>query len=91
MSSTRLKDESHPNVTNHISDDSSDSGSEPESDRKMDDTSSVKDQKVTTVVAVMDTSPEDPENGIEHSKKSRRSNKLLFTKQIRVLLNSGVP
>eukprot|EP00956_Cyclotella_meneghiniana_P021002 scaffold37682_cov57-Cyclotella_meneghiniana.AAC.1 len=41
------------------------------------------------VIAVIDTSTDDPENGIEHSKRCRRTNKLLFTKKIRVLLDSG--
>ena len=67
----------------------SDSGSEPESDCDGDDKASVRDQKVTAVVAVIDTSTDDPENGIEHSKRCRRTNKLLFTKKIRVLLDSG--
>ena len=34
-------------------------------------------------------STEDPASGIEHSKRCRRTNKLLFTKKIRVLLDSG--
>jgi len=89
MSSTHFKDESQHDVTHNIPDDSSDSGSGPESDCEEDKKASVRDQKVTAVVAVIDTSTEDPENGIEHSKRCRRTNKLLFTKKIRVLLDSG--
>ena len=46
-------------------------------------------QKVTAVIAAIDTATEDIESGIEHSKRCRRTNKLLFTKKIRVLLDSG--
>eukprot|EP00956_Cyclotella_meneghiniana_P016092 scaffold25194_cov46-Cyclotella_meneghiniana.AAC.1 len=76
-------------VTHKIPDDSSDSGSGPKSDYEEDEKASVRDQKVTAVVAVIDTSTDDPKNGIEHSKRCRKTNKLLFTKKIRVLLDSG--
>ena len=54
-----------------------------------DDTSSLEDQKVTAVIAVINTSTENQASGIEHSKRCRRTKKLLFTKKVRVLLNSG--
>jgi hypothetical protein len=90
MSSTRLKDETPSNyVTTNIMDESSESDNFSDSNRELDDTSSVEDQKVTAVIAVIDTSTEDPASGIEHSKRCCRTNKLLFTKKIRVLLDSG--
>jgi hypothetical protein len=78
MSSTRFKDETPTKVT---MDESSGSGNYSDSDHKMDNTASVEDQKVTAVVAVIDTSTEDPASGIEHSKRCRRTNKLLFAKK----------
>eukprot|EP00956_Cyclotella_meneghiniana_P003714 scaffold4513_cov37-Cyclotella_meneghiniana.AAC.9 len=78
MSSTRFKDESQHDVTHKIPDDLSDSGSGPESDCDENDTASVRDQKVTAVIAVIDTSTEDPEYGIEHSKRCRKTDKLLW-------------
>ena len=54
------------------------------------DTSSVEDQKVTAVIAAIDTSTEDQASGFEHSKRCRRTKKLLFTKKVRVLLDSVV-
>jgi hypothetical protein len=66
------------------------SHSDIDTDTEMDDSSSVEDQKVTAVIAVIYTATEDPTNGIEHSKRCRRTKKLLFTKKIRVvLLDSG--
>ena len=55
-------------------------------------TSSVKDQKkqmVTSVIAIIDTAMEDKSSGHEQSKRRRHNSKLLFTKKIRVLLDSG--
>ena len=46
-------------------------------------------QKVTALVAVIDTAAEDLASGHEQSKRCRRSSKSLFTKKIRVLLDSG--
>jgi hypothetical protein len=89
MSSTRFKVETPTNVTTDNMDESSESGDFADSNHEMDDTSSVEDQKVTAVVAVIDTSTEDPASGIEYSKRCHRTNKLLFTKKIRVLLDSG--
>jgi hypothetical protein len=90
MSSTRLKDETPTNdVTTNIMDESAESDKFSDSNHELDDTSSVEDQKVTAVIAVIDTSTEDPASGIEHSKRCRRTNKLLFTKKITVLLDSG--
>jgi hypothetical protein len=90
MSSTRFKDQTPTkDVTTNNMDESSESDNFSDSNHEMDDTSSVEDQKVTAVVAVIDTLTEDPASGIEHSKKCRRNNKLLFTKKIRVLLDSG--
>ena len=86
MSSTRFKDETPPNVSTELEETSD---SEQDTNQEMDDTSSVEEQKVTAVVAVIDTATEDPTNGIEHSKRCRRTKKLLFTKKIRVLLDSG--
>jgi len=86
MSSTRFKDETPPNVTTQLEEPSD---SEQDTDQEMEDTSSVEDQKVTAVVAAIDTATEDHTNGIEHSKRCCRTNKLLFTKKIRVLLDSG--
>jgi hypothetical protein len=82
MSSTRFKDETPSNVTVNKMDDPS--YSDYDTNQEMDESPSVEDQKVTAVavVAVIDTSTEDPTNGIEHSK-------LLFTKKIRVLLDTG--
>ena len=85
MSSTRFKDDTPPNVSNEV-EETSDSEN---TNQDMDDTSSVEEQKVTAVVAVIDTATEDPTNGIEHSKRCRRTKKLLFTKKIRVLLDTG--
>ena len=68
------------------------SNSENEFSSNMDEESispSVVEQKVTAVIALIDTATEDKENGIEHSKRCRRSSKLLFTKKVRVLLDSG--
>ena len=76
MSSTRFKDDTPPNVSNEV-EETSDSEN---TNQDMDDTSSVEEQKVTAVVAVIDTATEDPTNGIEHSKRCRRTKKLLFTK-----------
>jgi hypothetical protein len=87
MSSTCFKDETPSNVTTNKMDDPSDS--DYDTDHEMDDSSSVEDQKVTAVVAVIDTSTEDPTNGIEHSRRCRCTKKLLFTKKIRVLLDTG--
>ena len=71
-SSTCFKDETPSNVTTNKMDDPSDS--DYDTDQEMDDSSSsVEDQKVTAVVAVIDTSTEDPANGIEHSKRCRRT------------------
>jgi hypothetical protein len=86
MSSTRFKDETPTKVTTELEEPSE---SDQDTYQEMDDTSSVEDQKVTAVVAVIDTATEDHTNGIEHSKRCRRTNKLLFTKKIRVLLDSG--
>jgi hypothetical protein len=88
MSSTCFKDKTPTNVTTDDMDESSESDNFSDSNHEMDDTSSVEDQKVTAVVAVIDTSTEDPASGIEHS-RCCRTNKLLFTKKIRVLLDSG--
>ena len=87
MSSIRFKDETPSKVTTNKLDDPSDSDNDTE--QEMEDSSSVEDQKVTAVVAVIDTSTEDPTNGIEHSRRCRRTKKLLFTKKIRVLLDTG--
>jgi hypothetical protein len=89
MSSTSFKDQAPTNITTNNMDESSESGNFSDSDHEMNDTSSVEDQKVTAVVAVIDTFTEDPASGIEHSKRCRRTNKLLFTKKIKVLLDSG--
>ena len=90
MSSTRIKDETPAHdVTTNSRDESAESDNFSDSDYELDDTSSVEDQKVTAVIAVIDTSTEDPASGIEHFKRCRRTNKLLFTKKIRVLLDSG--
>ncbi len=90
MSSTRFEDEAPTNdVTKNNMDKSSESDNFSDSNHELDDTSSVEDQKVTAVVAVIDTLTEDPASGIEHAKRCRRNNKLLFTKKIRVLLDSG--
>jgi hypothetical protein len=70
-------------------DESSEPGNFSDSNHEMDNTSSVEDQKATAVVAVIDTSTEDPASGIEHSKRCRRTNKLLFTKKVRELLDTG--
>ncbi len=43
--------------------------------------SSEKEQKVTAVIAIIDTATEDQASGHEHSKRCRRSSKLLFTKK----------
>jgi uncharacterized protein YqfB (UPF0267 family) len=87
MSSTRFKDEipSKQVTTNKLDD----SDSDYDTNQEMDDSSSVEDQKVNAVVAVIDTSTEDPTNGIEHSKRCRCTKKLLFTKKIRDLLDTG--
>ena len=77
-------------VTVEIIDDSSDSDTESEDDLSIEEEDpSIADQKVTAVIAVIDTATEDPTSGHEHSKRCRRSNKLLFTKKIRVLLDTG--
>jgi hypothetical protein len=74
MSSTRLKDETPSNdVTTNIMDESAESDNFLDSNHKLDDTSSVENQKVTAVIAVIDTSTEDPASGIEHSKRCRRT------------------
>jgi hypothetical protein len=74
MSSTRFKDEAPTNdVTTNSMDESSESDNFSDSNHELDDTSSVEDQKVTAVVAVIDTSTEDPAAGIEHSKRPRKS------------------
>ena len=51
--------------------------------------SSVDNQKVTAVIAVIDTAIEDLANGHEQSKRRRNNSKFLFTKKIKVLLDSG--
>ncbi len=87
MSSTHFKNETPTSVTTNSMDESSEPGNFSDFNHEMDDTSSVEDQKVTAVVAVIDTSTEDPASGIEHSKRCCHTNKLLFTKKIRVLLD----
>ena len=87
MSSIRFKDETPSKVTTNRMDDPSDPDNDTE--QELEDSSSVEDQKVTAVIAVIDTSTEDPTNGIEHSRRCRRTKKLLFTKKIRVLLDTG--
>ena len=60
MSSTRIKDETPANdVTTNSMDESAESDNFSDSDHKMNDISSVEDQKVTAVVAVIDTFTED--------------------------------
>jgi len=77
-------------VTVDITDDSSESDSMSDDDLSYEEEdSSVADQKVTAVVAVIDTATEDLSSGHEHSKRCRRSSKLLFTKKVRVLLDTG--
>lgn len=89
MSSIHSNNDS-PNIVTQIKlDDSSESDNSTDLEQELDDNSTMEDQKVTAVVAVIDTATEDPTNGIEHSKRCRRTNKLLFTKKIRVLLDSG--
>ena len=87
MSSTHFEDETPSKVTYNKLDEPSQS--DIDTDAEMDDSSSVEDQKVTAVIAVTDTATEDPTNGIEHSRRCRRTKKLLFTKKIRVLSDSG--
>jgi hypothetical protein len=53
MSSTCFKDETPTKVTTNNMDESSESGNYSDSNHEMDDTSSVEDQKVTAVVAVI--------------------------------------
>ena len=61
MSSTCIKDETPANdVTRNSMDESAESDNFSDSDYELDDTSSVEDQKVSAVVAVIDTSTEDP-------------------------------
>jgi hypothetical protein len=67
MSSTRFKDKTPTNVTTDDMDESSESDIFSDSSHDMDDTSSVEDQKVTTVIAVIDTSTEDPASGIDNT------------------------
>ena len=87
---TKINDKPN-NVTMNNMDLSSDTDSftGSQENRDDDDTSSVEDQKVTAVIAAIDTSTEDLASGFEHSKRCRRTNKLLFTKKVRVLLDSG--
>ena len=88
---TNIKKDAPSNVTKNNMEVSFDADNFAASQQNIeeDDTSSVEAQKVTAVVAVIDTSTEDPDFGIEHSKRCRRTKKLLFTKKIRVLLDSG--
>jgi len=44
---------------------------------------------VTAVIAIIDTATKYQASGYEHSKRCHHSSKLLFTKKIRVLLDSG--
>jgi hypothetical protein len=53
MSSTRFKDETPTNVTRNNMDESSEFGVFTDSNHEMDGTSSVEDQEVTAVVAVI--------------------------------------
>ena len=77
-------------VTVEIIGNSSDSDTESEDYLSIEEEDpSIADQKVTAVIAVIDTATEDPASGHEHSKICRRSSKLLFTKKIRVLLDTG--
>jgi hypothetical protein len=76
-------------VTNQDLDESTDSDYEPAEHQEEDNTSSEEEQKVTAVITIIDTATEDQASGHEHSKRCCHSSKLLFTKKIRVLLDSG--
>ena len=89
MSFTNIETSTPTNVTNNMETEQLYNFTAAQQYIDDDDTSSVEDQKVTAVVAAIDTSTEDPEFGIEHSKRCRRTKKLLFTKKVRVLLDSG--
>ena len=68
-------------------DESTDSDYEPAEQENS--TSSEEEQKVTAVIVIIDTVTEDQATGPEHSKRFCHSRKLLFTKKIRVLMDSG--
>ena len=76
-------------VTNQNLDESTDYDYEPVEHKEEDNTSSKEEQKLTAVIAIIDTATEDQASGHEHSKRCRHSSKLLFTHKIRVLLDSG--
>jgi hypothetical protein len=76
-------------VTNQDLDESTDSNYEPVEHEEEDSNSSEEGQKVTAVIATIDTVTEDQASGHEHSKRCHHSSKLLFRKKIRVLLDSG--
>ena len=75
-------------ITNHDLDETADSDYEPVEHEEENNNSS-EDQKVTAVIVIIDTVTKDQASEHEHSKRCRLSSKLLFTKKIRVLLDSG--
>ena len=89
LNASRIKNNSPIVVTNQDLDESTDSDYEPVEHEEEDNTSSGEEQKVTAVIAIIDTATDDQAYGHEHSKRCRHSSKLLFTKKIRVLLDSG--
>ena len=76
-------------VTNQDLDESTDSDYESVEPEEEDTYFSEEGQKVTAVRAIIDTATGHQASRHEHSKRCRRSSKLLFTKKIRVLLDSG--
>jgi len=82
---------SSEDVTVELTDKSSDSDTESDDDQSIEEEDpSIADQKVTAVIAVIDTATEDLTSGHEQSKRCRRSSKPLFTKKVRVLLDTGL-